>query len=122
MKRFAVGQKWVAEAAVYGRFLGEVIEISAEGRWGSVVITDDQGNVLDTYIGTAAAFQASGEWQLTEQKHDCVLKPPCEGAAAAEIVLFRPRIAPVAATDRWPPSRTAQADAGSQPRLASPHP
>ena len=67
MKRFAVGQKWVNEDAMYGRFLGEVIEISAQGRWGTVVITDDRGNVLDTYIGTAEAFQASGEWQLVEE-------------------------------------------------------
>jgi hypothetical protein len=115
MKRFAVGQKWVAEAAVYGRFLGEVIEISAEGRWGTVVITDDQGNVLDTCNGSAVAFQVSGEWQLTEQKHDCVLQPPCEGAAVAEIVLFTRRTAPM---DRWPASRTVRADAASQPRLA----
>jgi hypothetical protein len=28
------------------------------------VITDDQGNVVDTYSGSAATFQASGEWQL----------------------------------------------------------
>ena len=67
MKRFAVGQKWVAEACMYDRFLGEVIEIADHGRRGSVVITDDQGNVLDTYSGTAAAFQASGEWQLIEE-------------------------------------------------------
>ena len=67
MKRFAVGQKWVNEHATYGRFLGEVIETSAQGRWGTVVITDDQGNVLDTYVGTAEAFQASGEWQLVEE-------------------------------------------------------
>ena len=67
MKRFAVGQKWVNEDAMYGRFLGEVIEISAQGRWGTVVITDDRGNVLDTYIGTAAGFQASGEWRLIDE-------------------------------------------------------
>jgi hypothetical protein len=67
MKRFAVGQKWVNEDATYGRFLGEVIETADQGRWGTVVITDDQGNVLDTYVGTAEAFQASGEWQLVEE-------------------------------------------------------
>ena len=67
MKRFAVGQKWVNEDATYGRFLGEVIETSTQGRWGTVVITDDQGNVLDTYVGTAEAFQASGEWQVVEE-------------------------------------------------------
>ena len=67
MTRFSVGQKWGNQHPKYGRFLGEVIETSAQGRWGTVVITDDKGNVLDTYIGTAAAFQASGEWQLIEE-------------------------------------------------------
>ena len=66
MNRFSVGQKWGNEDAMHGRFFGEVIETSAQGRSGTVVITDDRGNVLDTYIGTAAAFQASGEWQLIE--------------------------------------------------------
>ena len=67
MKRFSVGQKWGTSDAIYGTFFGEVIEISNEGRWGTVVITDDQGNVLDTFSGCAAAFQASGEWQLIEE-------------------------------------------------------
>jgi len=67
MKRFAVGQKWVNEDATYGRFLGEVIETSDRGRQGTVIMTDDKGNVLDTYVGTAATFQASGEWQLVEE-------------------------------------------------------
>ena len=44
-----------------------VIETSAQGHQGIVVITDDQGNVLDTYSGSALAFQASGEWQLIEE-------------------------------------------------------
>ena len=65
--RFLVGQKWVNKDAIYGTFLGEVIEIVDEGRRGTVVITDDQGNVLDTFRGTAAGFQASGEWQLIEE-------------------------------------------------------
>jgi hypothetical protein len=67
MKRFAVGQKWVNEHATYGKFLGEVIETSAQGRWGTVVITADRGTVVDTYSETAEAFQASGEWQLVEE-------------------------------------------------------
>jgi hypothetical protein len=67
MKRFSVGQKWINDNTMYGSFFGEVIETSAQGRWGTVVITDDQGNVLDTYIGTAAAFQDSGEWQLIQE-------------------------------------------------------
>jgi len=43
------------------------MEISGEGRRGTVVITNDRGNVLDTFSGSAAAFQASGEWQLIEE-------------------------------------------------------
>jgi hypothetical protein len=109
MRRFAVGQKWVAEAAMYGRFIGEVIDTSAQGQRGIVVITDDRGNVLDTYIGIVAKFQASGEWQLIEQEQDCALQPPCERAAVADIVQFRRRIAPAAVKDRWPLSRTLQA-------------
>ena len=50
--------------AVFGTFFGEVIEISDSGRSGSIVITDDQGNVVDTFTGNAADFQASGKWQL----------------------------------------------------------
>jgi hypothetical protein len=62
--RFSVGQKWRNDDAAFGPFFGEVIEISDRDRRGTVVITDDQGNVLDTYSGSAATFQASGEWQL----------------------------------------------------------
>jgi hypothetical protein len=67
MKRFSIGQKWTNESPLHGRFFGEVVEISAQGCRGIVVITDDQGNVLDTYSGSAVAFQASGEWQLIEE-------------------------------------------------------
>jgi hypothetical protein len=81
---------------MYGRFLGEVIETSAKVQRGTVVITDDRGNALDTYIGIVTKFQASGEWQLAEQKHDFTLQQPCKRAAVADIVLFRRRIAPVA--------------------------
>jgi hypothetical protein len=63
MKRFSIGQKWVMTDPVFGNFFGEVIEISDEGRSGTVVITDEQDNVVDTFTGTAADFQASGEWQ-----------------------------------------------------------
>jgi hypothetical protein len=66
MKRFSVGQRWVNEDAMYGRFFAQGIDIADEGRRGTVIITDRRGNVLDTFSGTAAAFQASGEWQLIE--------------------------------------------------------
>src|ERR1700737_1801079 len=102
MKRFAVGQKWVTEAAMYGKFWAEVVKTWCQGRRGTVVITDEQDNVLDTYVGIVTRFQASGEWQLAEQRHDCALQPPCEGAAVAEIVLFRRRSVPAAAKYRWP--------------------
>ena len=64
MERFSAGQKWKMTDAVFGTFFGEVIEISDSGRSGSIVITDDQGNVVDTFTGNAADFQASGKWQL----------------------------------------------------------
>jgi hypothetical protein len=65
--RFSVGQKWVNKHPIDGTFSGEVIAISDRGRRGTVVITDDRGNVLDTYSGSATTFQASGEWQLIEE-------------------------------------------------------
>jgi hypothetical protein len=65
--RFSVGQKWRNDDAIFGPFFGEVIEISDQGRRGAVVITDDQGNVLDTYNGSAGTFQASDEWQLIDE-------------------------------------------------------
>ncbi len=67
MIRFSVGDKWFDDDAIFGPFFGEVIAIYARGRRGIVVITDDQANVLDTFSGSAAAFQASGEWQLIEE-------------------------------------------------------
>jgi hypothetical protein len=67
MKRFAVGQKWVNEDARYGKFNAEVIETANQGRRGTVVITDTQGNVLDIFSVTASRFQDSGEWQLIEE-------------------------------------------------------
>jgi hypothetical protein len=64
MERFSVGQKWKATDAVFGTFFGEVVEIPDEGRSVSIVITDDQSNVVDTFTGSATDFLASGEWQL----------------------------------------------------------
>jgi hypothetical protein len=66
MKLFSVEQKWVARDAIFGTFFGEVIEVSDERRTGIVIITDDRDNVLDTFSGRAADFQASGEWQIAD--------------------------------------------------------
>ena len=60
------GSGGYAEIPVFGTFYGEVIEVSAEGRSGTVILTDDQGNELDTFRGSAADFQASGEWQVAD--------------------------------------------------------
>jgi hypothetical protein len=68
MRRFSVGQKWVGRYGIFGTFLGEVIEISGEGQYGVVVITDECGNEMDEYSGNASDFQSSGEWQLVD--HD----------------------------------------------------
>ena len=66
MEYFSVGQKWSGTFGVFGTFFGEVIEVSEEGRCGVVVITDLCGNEMDTYVGGAAEFQFSGEWQLAD--------------------------------------------------------
>jgi len=66
MPPFYVGQKWIAEDPIFGTFYGEVIEVWDSGRSGLVIITDDQDNVLDTFSGSAAGFQVSGEWRPAE--------------------------------------------------------
>jgi hypothetical protein len=45
MKRFSIGQKWVTSDTVYG----EVIEVFDEGESGIVIITDEHGEMLDTF-------------------------------------------------------------------------
>jgi len=52
--------------AVFGTFIGEVIEVFEDGAAGTVLITGDQENEVDTFTGTVAEFQASGEWRLLE--------------------------------------------------------
>ena len=64
MQEFVLGQKWIMTDAIFGTFIGEVIELSEDGAVGTVLIMDDQGNEVDTFTGTAAEFQASGEWRL----------------------------------------------------------
>ena len=66
MNRFSVGQKWIMTDAVYGTFFGVVIETFDRGQSGTVIITDEQDNVLDTFTGNAADFEASGEWRLAQ--------------------------------------------------------
>ena len=67
MKYFAVGQKWLGNYGIFGSFFGEVIEISGMGEYGVIVITDECGNELDEYTGSASDFQSSGEWQLVDR-------------------------------------------------------
>jgi len=52
--------------ATFGTFFGEVIEVFEDGAAGTVLITGDQENEVDTFTGTVAEFQASGEWRLLE--------------------------------------------------------
>jgi hypothetical protein len=68
MSDFSVGLKWVMADPIFGIFYGEVVEISDDGLSDTVVITDDEGNDLDTFIGSAAEFRVSGEWQLVGQE------------------------------------------------------
>lgn len=67
MEEFFLGQKWIMTDAVFGRFIGEVIEVSDDEVSGTVLITDEDGNEVDTFTGTAAEFQASGEWRLLQE-------------------------------------------------------
>ena len=66
MTRFFVGQRWICRDPLFGTFHGEIIDASQRGRYGVVVITDEQGNLLDTFNGRATDFQASGEWQVAD--------------------------------------------------------
>jgi hypothetical protein len=68
MEQFIIGQRWIMSDVIYGKFIGEVIEVSDDGTSGAVVITDERGNIVDTFVGSAATFQASGEWQLISVK------------------------------------------------------
>lgn len=72
MKYFSVGQNWVGRYGIFGTFFGEVIEVPDEGECGVVIITDYFGNEMDTYTGSAADFQSSGEWQVAD--HDLALR------------------------------------------------
>jgi hypothetical protein len=64
--QFFIGQRWIMADAVFGTFMGEVVDISDDGVSGTVVITDDQGNIVDTFTGNAAEFQICGEWRIEE--------------------------------------------------------
>ena len=66
MQEFVLGQKWIMTDPLFGTFVGEVVDVSEGGISGTVVIVDDQGNEVDEFTGTAAEFQASGEWRLLE--------------------------------------------------------
>jgi len=66
MERFFVGQRWICRDPNFGPFHGEVNEVSGGGHLGVVSLTDDQGNELDTFSGSAADVQASGEWQVAD--------------------------------------------------------
>jgi hypothetical protein len=66
MEEFVVGQRWITADAIFGTFIGEVSEVSEDGASGTVVISDDEGNEVDTFTGTVTEFQASGEWRLLE--------------------------------------------------------
>jgi len=68
MSDFSIGQNWVLADPVFGIFYGEGVDVSDDGLSDTVVITDDEGNELDTFIGSTAEFRASGEWQVVGQE------------------------------------------------------
>jgi hypothetical protein len=86
MSDFSVDQKWVMADPIFGIFYGEVAEVSDDGLSGTVVITDGEGNELDTFIGRVAEFR--GEWQLVERE---LLRYRKRRAATSTIPKTRPR-------------------------------
>jgi len=66
MQQFILGQKWKMTDPLFGTFVGEVVDVSEDEMSGTVIIVDDQGNEVDVFTGTAAEFQASGEWRLLD--------------------------------------------------------
>jgi hypothetical protein len=58
--RFCKGQRW---NTTDGKRRGEVV-IFDGGRGGVVLITDDKGESVDRYNGTAAGFYGPGRWQV----------------------------------------------------------
>jgi hypothetical protein len=55
MLEIALGQKWIMADATFGTFFGEVIEVFEDGGAGTVLITGDQENEVDTFTGTVAS-------------------------------------------------------------------
>src|SRR5437763_8050497 len=64
MLEFIHDQKWMMADATFGTFFAEAIDVSDDGMSSTVIITDEKGNIVDTFTGTAPEFQASGEWRL----------------------------------------------------------
>ena len=85
MSDFSVGQKWVMADPIFGIFYGEVAEVFDDGLSGAVVITDAEGNELDTFIGGAADFR--GEWHLVGRE---LLRYRKRRAATSTIPKTRP--------------------------------
>ena len=67
MLEFTLGQKWMMTDATFGTFFAEAIEAFEDGISGIVVITDENGNRVDTFSGTAVEFHGSGEWRLLKE-------------------------------------------------------
>ena len=67
MLEIALGQKWIMADATFGTFFAEAIEVLEDGISGTVIITDENGNRVDTFSGTAVEFHGSGEWRLLKE-------------------------------------------------------
>ena len=67
MLEFTLGQKWIMTDPTFGTFFAEAIEVLEDGISGTVIITDEKGNIVDTFTGTAAEFHASGKWRLVDE-------------------------------------------------------
>jgi hypothetical protein len=54
MLEFTLGQKWIMADATFGTFFAEATEVFEGGISGILIITDEQGNIVDTFTGSAA--------------------------------------------------------------------
>ena len=67
MVEFTLEQKWMMTDATFGTFFAEATEVLEDGISGIVIVTDEKGNIVDTFTGTAVEFHGSGEWRLLKE-------------------------------------------------------
>lgn len=58
--RFRIGQRF---RTIDGKLHAEIVQTFDEARGGVLVISDDEGNVVDQCTLVAVSFYQSGKWQ-----------------------------------------------------------